>query len=609
MRHLGQYLRDMDALSEEELQSALVAQRRSGARLGDILRERGHVREAVLDLALALQHQRSIAKISLAGAAARVLALTRRCALGGVLPTMCVAAGLLAGVMSFPIIFYFYSRWAWDIIGLSSNLSVIVSIGCGTLLLMLLASGLEAFATYLCIHVTAVLLQDIAIALHDNLLSRSLARVDGAAGEVVASIYAQNLEQFAGNIESLLIKLPKAIASLVMFMGIIFFSSLGIALLVAVLAPVAIVMPPLVSSMAQPYLRREVGLLGKAMSQIEPFFQYFRTTGGALLERATRQLGFLMEEHHLNQASKWFFWNSSFNVGSFLNLLTLSSILIYGGWCVLNGSLSLAMLFGMYLAVSMILPRFNDIFEAYFHLTTAGHHAGIIEQQLQIATVGRESPAQVDSVNRLGVTVPHFSYKGRTVLTDFTAEFLPGRLYLLTGESGSGKSTLARLLAGIEEAPGVKVVIEYADAASPQKILGHVAYIGQEHGFFEDMDLDANIACQPNPDTALRGRIQDGLQHLQLNIGKNRDISTLSVNAQFSGGEKQRLHVLRGVLAPQKIRIFDEPTASLDPASAAQVKQLLAAVPHDEIRLVISHDREWPVSQAQILTLPTLSVP
>ena len=612
MRQLGQYLRDMGALSDDELQSALLQQQQSGALLGDILRERELVRPAALEVALALQRQHQAQSLTLLGAVQRIFALVRRCRLGSGLPLTCIAAGVLAGALSFPIVFYFYSRWAWDMIGISGNLGAILIIGGGTLLLTAVAVGLEAFATYVCIQVTGILLQDVAAGLHDNLVSRTLARAEGDAAEAAISIYAQNLEQFATNIESFLIKFPKAVTSLLVFAVILLISNVGIALLVLALAPAALLLPPIVSSRSQPYLHREVALLGQTMSRIEPFFRYFRTTGGVLLRRATQQLPGLLEEHHMNQACKWFFWNSSFNVRSLFNLLTLAAILIYGGWCVLQGSLSLAMLFSLYLAVSMILPRFNDLYECYFHLTAAGYNAASIEEQMRVATVqqveGRLVAApEGDVIQRVQVRVAQFAHQGRTVLADFAAELLPGRLYLLVGPSGSGKSTLARLLAGILVAEGAQVLIEYGEAPSPSQVLGHVAYVGQEHAFLEHLDLVGNIACQAQPDAEQRQRIEAGVRQLQVALDGRVERDAVSLNQQFSGGEKQRLHLLQGLLAPQKIRVFDEPTASLDAISAELVKQVLASVPADEVRVVISHDLNWPVAAADIITLPLLS--
>ena len=53
----------------------------------------------------------------------------------------------------------------------------------------------------------------------------------------------------------------------------------------------------------------------------------------------------------------------------------------------------------------------------------------------------------------------------------------------------------------------------------------------------------------------------------------------------------------------QKIKIFDEPTGSLDHATAEFIKLELRKVPVDEIRIVITHDQAWEVEPANSIEL------
>lgn len=602
MKYIGDYLQEMGAVSEEQLRHALSRQKETGTLLGQLLMEMGLIRESALDLALALQGQERARHLTLAAAVRQVRELVQLTPLRPELPFICIAAGLVAGILSFPIIFYFYSGWAWQIIGVSSNLSSMLTISGATIALIAIAVGLEAFATYACIHLTATLLRSSSRLIHARRIRRALRAGDMDNTESTTSLYAQNLEQFASNVEAFLIKAPKAIASLAAFFVIIFMINTGMALLMLVLAPFTLLLPPLVAAKAQPFLRRETEMLGDTMKRIEPFFQYFRTTGGVLLQRATQRLGIHMRPHHINQANKWFYWNTSFNVRSFFNLLTLTCILIYGGWNVLEDTMSLPALFSLFLVASMILPRFNDIYESFFHIHTAGHHAVLINRQLRMATLTPQ-PVADKAITAFSVAIDDFRFGTTPVLRQFSQRFRAGNAYLITGESGSGKSTLAKLMAGILPAPDLHLSIEYSDGDGVERVLGRVAYVGQEHVFLEKLGVEGNIACQQQPDAATQAAVEAGLRRLQVNMEPRLGQQLVSVNSHFSGGEKQRMHVLQGLLAPQKIRIFDEPTASLDHQTAQQIKDVLLDVPADEIRLIISHDHAWNIAPTNRITL------
>lgn len=598
---LGQYLLEMQAVSEEQLQAALATQKQSGKLLGEILRQQGAVTESALDLAVAFQRHEQSNKLGIRAAFLQVKALWGHGRLGIELPFLCLGAGLLSGVISFPIIFYFYSNWAWDMLGMTANRLPLLILSGGTLLLILVAVSLEACASALSVRVSTRLLARIAIDLHHNLIQRHLQR-GSISDEISGSLYSQNLEQFAMQMESFLQKTPKAFASLLVFIVILLLNNVGMALIILMLAPVTLILPPWVASKAQLFLRKEVGFLSEAMSHIEPFFRFFRTTGGVLMARSVERMVKTLAPHHLNQANKWFYWNSSFNVSSFLNLLTLSSILIYGGWKVLQGEMPLALLFSLYLAVSFMLPRFNDVYDAYFHLQTAGNHADIINEQLRVATTQAGGGLIQEPIRCLEVHVQQYKRDGRLILPELFFRFQPGALYVISGESGSGKSTLAQLLSGILQGDEVFIRLFYANGEMNAQPLGQVAYSGQEHFFLEDLSVVGNLLTETAPGIEELERVQNLAHELGLVLDQ-RMSQVVSINREFSGGEKQRLHVLQGLLAPHAIRVFDEPTASLDMENARRLKQCLLKVPPHEIRIVISHDLDWDVPSSNRITL------
>ena len=154
--------------------------------------------------------------------------------------------------------------------------------------------------------------------------------------------------------------------------------------------------------------------------------------------------------------------------------------------------------------------------------------------------------------------------------------------YLLLGESGSGKTSFLNILAGLIgfESGSIdwdgrvyenRVVHEENDA---------VEYITQDCFFVDFLSVMDNLRLLNVPDEQIRKMmIKFGLE------GKEEQ-SPLSL----SGGEKQRLALVRSLLKGRRILLLDEPTAALDEANKEAVFRLLRQLSRDRLIICASHD-------------------
>ena len=170
----------------------------------------------------------------------------------------------------------------------------------------------------------------------------------------------------------------------------------------------------------------------------------------------------------------------------------------------------------------------------------------------------------------------------KLILNDFSHDFDPTGLYVITGESGIGKTTLLRIIAGLDKDYTGEVV----DAG-----IENVSFMFQEHRLFPSLNAlkNAAISLQDTRDAeALLQRL--GFEDEDLKKKPH----------QLSGGMKQRVAFARDVLMNAPILILDEPTKELDPESIEIMlavikeqaeKRLVIAVTHDD-SLVNAGSRE-----------------
>ena len=151
---------------------------------------------------------------------------------------------------------------------------------------------------------------------------------------------------------------------------------------------------------------------------------------------------------------------------------------------------------------------------------------------------------------------------------------LPGQgVSALFGPSGCGKTTLLRCLAGLERAPGGRVVVDgqvWQDDAANVFVPTHRRAIGvvfQEASLFEHLDVRANVEFgwkRLAPDER-RVSVDQAVEWTAIAPLLKR------APAALSGGERQRVAIARALAVSPRVLLMDEPLAALDAARKAEI--------------------------------------
>jgi tungstate transport system ATP-binding protein len=193
-----------------------------------------------------------------------------------------------------------------------------------------------------------------------------------------------------------------------------------------------------------------------------------------------------------------------------------------------------------------------------------------------------------------------FSAGGKTLIDGLTLELVPGGRSVVMGPNGAGKSLLMRLIAGLLQPSG-----------------GRISFGGRP----ADEAARRRIAVVFQRPVVLRRSVEANLRHALATYGVARrerarrieellDLGQLQAIAErparvLSGGEQQRLSMVRALAAEPELLLLDEPTASLDPQATAAIEALIGRAAADGVKIVlVTHDR----GQAQRLADEVLFV-
>ena len=206
---------------------------------------------------------------------------------------------------------------------------------------------------------------------------------------------------------------------------------------------------------------------------------------------------------------------------------------------------------------------------------------------------------RVRSINSLCCSNITFGYDNEKneVLNDFSALFAAGYIYAITGQNGCGKSTVVKLLLGLYPTDYSGTIqyngINLQDIDLYDLRAHSVGITEQEPTIIEDSIINNLTLLCDDPDMSLLDFYIDalGLRDFIKQLPDGLETKLTEQNQNLSGGEKQKIAIIRLLLKNPDVLIFDEPTSALDSASKTQFIDILMGIKHNHIIILITHDQ------------------
>jgi glutamate transport system ATP-binding protein len=176
------------------------------------------------------------------------------------------------------------------------------------------------------------------------------------------------------------------------------------------------------------------------------------------------------------------------------------------------------------------------------------------------------------------------------VLQDIDLTIDRGEVVVVIGPSGSGKSTLCRAINRLEAIQDGEITIDGQRLPDEGKELARlrsdVGMVFQSFNLFAHKTVLQNVMLGP---TTVRKQSKADAEKRARELLDRVGVSAQAdkVPAQLSGGQQQRVAIARALAMDPKVMLFDEPTSALDPEMISEVLEVMTALAHDGMTMVV----------------------
>ncbi|PPK90782.1 multiple sugar transport system ATP-binding protein [Kineococcus xinjiangensis] len=175
-----------------------------------------------------------------------------------------------------------------------------------------------------------------------------------------------------------------------------------------------------------------------------------------------------------------------------------------------------------------------------------------------------------------------------------------GEFLVLVGPSGCGKSTSLRMLAGLEDVNGGRILIGDRDVTTVPPKDRDIAMVFQNYALYPHMTVADNMGfalkIAGTPKDEIKRRVQEAAKILDLEDYLARKPKALS------GGQRQRVAMGRAIVRQPQVFLMDEPLSNLDAKLRVQTRTQIASlqrrlgvttvyVTHDQVEAMTMGDR------------------
>lgn len=470
-------------------------------------------------------------------------------------------------------------------------------------LLVMVVSTIKAVSDYIQSYyikfVGQNIINDIQLDLYKHLISADLKFLNQHSSGDLISKFTNDILNLKNSISAVIVNLAKEFLTIVFLVLLMFYNDLTLSLITFIVFPLAVI---------------PISKMGKKMRRVAHRTQEQLCDYVVKLDENFRNIkvikSFCTEDHEIKDAKIHLhnllgsyekatrIESATSPVMEMLGAVAVASIILYGGYQVLEGVTSPGSFFSFIVAFLSAYQPVKSV--ANLNVTLQN---GLASARRIFATLDIHPEAEITkSKNNFAPTSPPLirfenisftHHKKKHTLEDISFEVKPNQFVALVGESGSGKSTLLDLLLKFYKFDHGEIYLDKNKLSelSPKSIRKLISFVSQDIMLF-DASIKENIRYgTPNAS-------DEEIEHAATMASANQFINDLpekyntsigQFGIQLSGGQKQKIAIARALLKNTPVIVFDEATSSLDQVSEQMIKKSLLQIRNNKTIIMITH--------------------
>jgi len=420
---------------------------------------------------------------------------------------------------------------------------------------------------------------------------------DQAAGRLI-SRFTNDIMMMRNAVSTVLTGIAKDLFTMIFLVILMFYQSTQLALIALVVFPIAIL----------PVIR-----LGRRMRKVSDSTQQQLGDFAARLDetfsgvRMVKAYG--REDYEIERAKsiidklyQLYFKSSRVQAAAaplmeMLTGATIAAVIWYGGFNVINGTLTAGAFFSFVAAMIMAYKPAKTLVTLNNSLQEGMAAASRLFAVLDIEPVIRDnSNAKTLKVTKGAIRFENasFNYSHNSGgISDIILDVPAGKTVALVGSSGSGKSTMINLLLRFYEISRGIITIDGQDIreVTVSSLRNSMSLVSQEIVLFDD-SVKANIAygrLDASEEEIIQAAQMAAADEFIEQMPNGYDTLIGPHGVKLSGGQRQRLAIARAILKNSPILLLDEATSSLDNTSERIVQVALDKLMQNRTTLVVAH--------------------
>ena len=197
------------------------------------------------------------------------------------------------------------------------------------------------------------------------------------------------------------------------------------------------------------------------------------------------------------------------------------------------------------------------------------------------------------------------SYGSQTILNDLSFEIQEGQFAVLIGPSGCGKTTTLKMINRLIQPNSGHIYLNDQDISAVDRVelRRHTGYVIQQIGLFPNMTVAQNICVVPKLLKWPKEKCDQVVHDLLEMVNMPFDQYAHKYPSEMSGGQQQRIGILRALAASPPVVLMDEPFSALDPMTRRslqlEIKQLQQKL--NKTIVFVTHDMDEALDLADLI--------